>query len=320
MQQSSASRRPTDNHNKYPPCRAEKRARLQAKKEERKPLLSLVKQAVKLWEAMRPRDKSPAATAAAASELVAVGKGHMKELSMNHASSRAVQALLKHGGAAARSQVWAECKDAVPEMAMSPHGSHVIRKLVATASPAERSGAPSPAAQSAQECASMDKALQSPQTWIAAAPLPRHCACGGETRIHMLKCGEACLRVMQPCRAAMLRAVKGNVVKLFRHPCSSPVLSDLYDDLPPAERNALIAEFYARDFALLGGALSAAGRLDDLVAAWPTLDGARRRGMLQHLLSALSPIIEKGYVDPSAIHRCAPVPWTAGVATGTGAK
>lgn len=114
---------------------------MKAKKEQKKPVFTLVKQAVNVWEEMRPRDTTPATKKELAAKLVAVGKGHLKDLAMNHASSRAVQAALKHGSAEVRTAVWGECKESLVEMAMSPHGSHVIRKLANTASKAELSGA-----------------------------------------------------------------------------------------------------------------------------------------------------------------------------------
>ena len=108
------------------------------------------------------------------------------------------------------------------------------------------------------------------------------------------------------CRcAALARACKGNVVKLFRHPCGSPVIAEIYDASPTAERNALVAEFYSREFAVLGGAQSAAGKLGSLVEAWDGMDGPQRRATMRHLILALTPIIEKAYVDPVAIHRYA---------------
>lgn len=105
--------------------------------------------------------------------------------------------------------------------------------------------------------------------------------------------------------AGVLRAVQGSVVKCFRHPVASVVLSDLYEELPAAERNAMVAEFYSREWSVLGGAASAAGGLASLTKAWPDFDSTRQREILKHLILALQPIIEKGYVDPVAIHRCA---------------
>lgn len=101
-----------------------------------------------------------------------------------------------------------------------------------------------------------------------------------------------------------MRGCKGNVVKLFRHPCGSPVLTDLYDELQTADRNALIAEFYSREIALLGPKASTA-TLSSLVDAWPEMDGPRRRSTMQRLIQSLHPILEKAYVDPPPIHRFA---------------
>lgn len=99
--------------------------------------------------------------------------------------------------------------------------------------------------------------------------------------------------------------MRGSAVKLFRHPVGSAVAADLYAELPAAERNALLAEFYGREHAVLGGPASAAGKLGSLVDAWGGMDAAKRRATLKHLIGALAPIIEKAYVDPPPMHRCA---------------
>lgn len=101
-----------------------------------------------------------------------------------------------------------------------------------------------------------------------------------------------------------MRACRGSVVKLFRHPCSSPVVTDLYDELQTAERNVLIAEFYSRDVALLGPKASTL-ELNSLTDAWPGMNGLQRRSTMQRLIQSLQPILEKAYVDPPPIHRCA---------------
>ena len=114
---------------------------MRAKKEERKPVLALVKQAVAIWDEMRPAKTSAEAKAQLAAKLVRVGKGHLKELALNHSSSRAVQAALKHGSKESKAQIFTECKEHAVELALSPHGSHVIRKLAATTSKTELAGA-----------------------------------------------------------------------------------------------------------------------------------------------------------------------------------
>ena len=92
-------------------------------------------------------------------------------------------------------------------------------------------------------------------------------------------------------------------MKLFKHPCGSAVVADLYEELPAADRNAIVAEFYSRETALLGAKTSTA-TLKSLVDAWPTMDSTEKRSTMQRLILALNPIIEKAYVDPPAIHRC----------------
>ena len=82
------------------------------------------------------------------------------------------------------------------------------------------------------------------------------------------------------------------------------MVADLYEELPAADRNAIVAEFYSRETALLGAKTSTA-TLKSLVDAWPAMDATEKRSTMQRLILALNPIIEKAYVDPPAIHRCA---------------
>ena len=262
-------------HTRYPSrphhgCRADKLAR----KIEKKPILKHVREVVALWEEMQPRKSSAEVKKALAVKITQVGKGHLKELSANHASSRAVQAALKHGGAPARAAVWAEVKEGVLDLAMSPHGSFVLRKIIALADKGHLSGAPSllPLSGCLRTAGGRPTLASRHRSWR---------------------------------RAGILRACKGSVVKLFRHPTGSAVMAELYNELPPAERNALVAEFYSREFSVLGGAQSAAGQMGSLVAAWEGMEGPKRRAIMKHLILALSPIIEKAYVDPAPIHRCA---------------
>jgi pumilio homology domain family member 6 len=111
-----------------------------AKKERKRPILELVKQAVTIWEEMRPASADAAKKKDLAAQLVQLGRGHLRELSLNHSSSRAIQAVLKHGSSVCRAAVFAECKASAKELAVSQHGSHVLRKLAATGSKGELSG------------------------------------------------------------------------------------------------------------------------------------------------------------------------------------
>jgi hypothetical protein len=109
------------------------RENAKAGKMEKKPILKLVKEVVELWETMQPRKSTPESRKLIAEKVISTGKGHLKQLSMHHSSSRAIQAALKHGGPAVREGVWAECKGSVLEMALSPHGSFALRKLIVLA-------------------------------------------------------------------------------------------------------------------------------------------------------------------------------------------
>ena len=120
---------------------ADKKAAKQAKLERKKPVLALVKKVVALWDEMRPSQVGAERKHEISAQVVTAGTGHLKELALNHASARAVQAAAKHGGKDTRAAVWAECRESCMELAMSPHGSFVVRKLIATADAAELSGA-----------------------------------------------------------------------------------------------------------------------------------------------------------------------------------
>jgi hypothetical protein len=117
------------------------REEAQEKLEKRKPILGLVKQVLAIWEELRPREADRKLKRELANKILATGKGKLRELSMKHASSRVVQAALKHGGDSAAQAVWAESKAHAVEMAMSPHASHVLRKLLRIGNKDLRTGA-----------------------------------------------------------------------------------------------------------------------------------------------------------------------------------
>lgn len=102
-----------------------------------------------------------------------------------------------------------------------------------------------------------------------------------------------------------LKAFKGHAAELLRHPAGAHVLDDFYTTTSAAHRNELAAEFYGREYSLFaGGTLNELqgipASLPDLLAA---VDGAKRRGILQHLTMSISPVIEKGLVDCQLAHR-----------------
>lgn len=102
-----------------------------------------------------------------------------------------------------------------------------------------------------------------------------------------------------------LRAFKGHASELLRHPAGTHVLDDLYTAISAAQRNAIAAEFYGREYSLFqGGTLNntegAPASLQELLEA---VDAPKRRSIIQHLAGAISPVIEKGLVDCQLAHR-----------------
>jgi pumilio homology domain family member 6 len=102
-----------------------------------------------------------------------------------------------------------------------------------------------------------------------------------------------------------IKAFKGRAPELLRHPAGTHVLDDLYSSASAVQRNAMAAEFYGREYSLFGG-----GTLNNTQGAPATLhslltavEPAKRRSIIQHLASAISPVIEKGLVDCQLAHR-----------------
>ncbi|KAL4527235.1 hypothetical protein Ndes2437A_g02409 [Nannochloris sp. 'desiccata'] len=103
-----------------------------------------------------------------------------------------------------------------------------------------------------------------------------------------------------------IKAFKGRAPELLRHPAGTHVLDDLYTSASAVQRNAMAAEFYGREYSLFGGD----GTLNNTQGAPATLhslltavEPAKRRSIIQHLASAISPVIEKGLVDCQLAHR-----------------
>lgn len=53
---------------------------------------------------------------------------------------------------------------------------------------------------------------------------------------------------------ALVKAVKGHVPELLRHPCGATILEELYNIASAAQRDTLAAEFYGKEYVLFGPA------------------------------------------------------------------
>lgn len=98
----------------------------------------------------------------------------------------------------------------------------------------------------------------------------------------------------------MIAQLHGEVVALLRHPSGSAVVEHAYNLGSKAEKQELLSEFYSAEFRLFKGVLLAGtGRVVDLINAEPT----KKNAILQHMTLSLQPILEKGIVDHSIVHR-----------------
>ncbi len=100
-----------------------------------------------------------------------------------------------------------------------------------------------------------------------------------------------------PQRSSLASCFRGRLPQLMRHPAASAVLERVYSQAPPAERQHMAAEFYSPEYRLFKGSdAPGAGLLAEIVAA-------QGDSVLQHAASNLQPILEKGIVDHSLVHR-----------------
>lgn len=101
-----------------------------------------------------------------------------------------------------------------------------------------------------------------------------------------------------------MRAFRGHVVELLRHPHGADVLVDLYDAASPAQRGSMASEAYGREFVLLEGGASGGGApLRGARALLEGSDASKRRAVVASLQRALEPVLEKGLLHPPLTHR-----------------
>jgi pumilio family protein 6 len=107
------------------------------------------------------------------------------------------------------------------------------------------------------------------------------------------------------CIAGLIKAFKGHAAELLRHPAGTHVLDDLYSVATPAQRNSLAAEFYGREYSLFaGGTLNTIkGAPASLMEILSAVEPPKRRDVIHHIASSITPVIEKGLVDCQLAHR-----------------
>ncbi|KAH7431322.1 hypothetical protein KP509_08G042900 [Ceratopteris richardii] len=99
----------------------------------------------------------------------------------------------------------------------------------------------------------------------------------------------------------MIASLHGHVVAFLRHPVASAVVEHAYRLSNSIQKQELVTEFFSPEFGLFKGLVSKTPcRLVDLLAQEPP---SKRRSVLEYMTSSLQPILEKGILDHSIIHR-----------------
>ncbi|KXZ52825.1 hypothetical protein GPECTOR_8g209 [Gonium pectorale] len=101
----------------------------------------------------------------------------------------------------------------------------------------------------------------------------------------------------------IVRLFRGHVAQLLRQPYGADVITDVYDVASTADRNALCAEFYGKEFVLFDGISGEASRLHSLKQLIAGVPPAKQRAIIQHMTKALTPIMEKAILHPPITHR-----------------
>ncbi|EFJ31631.1 hypothetical protein SELMODRAFT_86524, partial [Selaginella moellendorffii] len=96
----------------------------------------------------------------------------------------------------------------------------------------------------------------------------------------------------------LLSILHGNVVRLLRHPTGSAVVEHAYHAASGSQKQELVSEFFSPEFRLFRNITK--GRIKEILSDEPA---AKRKTVLEHMTLSIQPILEKGIVDHSIIHR-----------------
>lgn len=99
--------------------------------------------------------------------------------------------------------------------------------------------------------------------------------------------------------------MKGRIPELARHPAAAHVLDELYSVADVETKNAMVAEFYGREYRVFDG-----GELNNLQGAPSSLpqlleraDAVKSQAIVRELTLCLLPVLEKKLVDCALVHR-----------------
>jgi len=97
----------------------------------------------------------------------------------------------------------------------------------------------------------------------------------------------------------LVESLKGQMSRLARHPIGSQILEALYHPAGAKEKRTMVFEFYGPEYVHFG----ANDEVKTLREALLRKPVAQRQGMLRHIGMSMIPVLEKGLVSSSIIHR-----------------
>jgi pumilio family protein 6 len=98
---------------------------------------------------------------------------------------------------------------------------------------------------------------------------------------------------------ALVKTLKGQIARLARHPIGAQIVEALYHAAPAKEKKAMTFEFFGPEFVHFG----AADDVNSLREALLLKPVAQRQGTLRHINMTMIPVLEKGLVSSTVIHR-----------------
>lgn len=99
----------------------------------------------------------------------------------------------------------------------------------------------------------------------------------------------------------IISSLHGHVVAFLRHPVGSAVVEHVFKLANETQKQGLLSEMYSAEFRVFKGIIpKGKGRLVDLLSGEHP---SKKSAVLEHMTLALQPILEKGIVDHSIVHR-----------------
>ena len=99
--------------------------------------------------------------------------------------------------------------------------------------------------------------------------------------------------------STLVRELRGQIARLARHPVGSQIVEALYHASSSKDKKSMTFEFYGPEFVHFG----AAEDVNSLREALLLKPVAQRQGMLRHINVTMIPVLEKGLVSSSVVHR-----------------